>query len=77
MEVATKTTKQLLKKRLDEKKGAWVDELPGVLWAYRTIAKTSTGETAFSLAFGHETVIPTEVGIETHRTKYYDEIGNK
>ena len=76
VEAANKTIKQLLKKRLGEKKGAWVDELSGVLWAYRTTVKTSTGETPFSLAFGHEAVIPAEVGIETHRTKYYDETVN-
>ena len=53
-----------------------MDEFPGVLWAYRTTVKTSTGETSFSLVFGHEAVI-LEVGMETHRTKYYDETMNK
>ena len=39
--------------------------------------KTSTGETPFSLAFGHEAVIPAEVGMETHCIKYYDEAVNR
>ena len=34
VEAANKLIKKLLKTRLGEKKGAWVDELPGVLWAY-------------------------------------------
>ena len=38
--------------------------------------KTSTGESPFSLAFGHKVVTPAEVGMETHRTKYYDETVN-
>ncbi|KAH9729832.1 Ribonuclease H [Citrus sinensis] len=54
VEAANKTIKRLLKTRLGAKKGAWVDELSGVLWAYRTTHKTATGKTPFALAFGHE-----------------------
>ena len=65
-----------MKIRLEKKKGAWVDELPGVLWAYRTTSKTATGETPFALAFGYEAVIPAEIGVETHRTEYFNEEQN-
>ncbi|XP_075103730.1 uncharacterized protein LOC142178298 [Nicotiana tabacum] len=34
-----------LKKRLEKSKGKWPEVLLSVLWAYRTAAKTSTGET--------------------------------
>ncbi|XP_070022523.1 uncharacterized protein [Nicotiana sylvestris] len=51
-----------LKKRLEESKGKWPEVLPGVLWAYRTIEKTSTGETPFSLMYGAEALIPVEIG---------------
>ncbi|XP_070025355.1 uncharacterized protein [Nicotiana sylvestris] len=51
-----------LKKRLEESKGNWPEVLPGVLWAYRTTAKTSTGETPFSLVYGAEALIPVEIG---------------
>ncbi|XP_070016042.1 uncharacterized protein [Nicotiana sylvestris] len=51
-----------LKKRLQEAKGNWPEVLPGVLWAYRTTAKTSTGETPFSLVYGAEALIPAEIG---------------
>ncbi|XP_024039207.1 uncharacterized protein LOC112097847 [Citrus clementina] len=73
VEAANKVVKKLLKTRLGEKKGAWVDELPGVLWAYRTTHKTATGETPFALAFGHEAVVPAEIGVGTHRTEYFNE----
>ncbi|KAK3014319.1 hypothetical protein RJ639_008890 [Escallonia herrerae] len=43
---------QGLKKKLDEAKGAWVDELPKVLWAYRTTPYSVTGETPFLLCYG-------------------------
>ncbi|KAH9768928.1 Ribonuclease H [Citrus sinensis] len=60
----------------NEQKGAWVDELPGVLWAYRTTHKTATGETPFALAFGHEAVAPAEIGVGTHRTEHFVEKKN-
>ncbi|XP_070023325.1 uncharacterized protein [Nicotiana sylvestris] len=51
-----------LKKWLEESKGNWPEVLPGVLWAYRTTAKTSTGETPFLLVYGAEDLIPVEIG---------------
>ncbi|XP_070021203.1 uncharacterized protein [Nicotiana sylvestris] len=51
-----------LKKRLEESKGNWPELLPGVLWAYRTTAKTSTGETPFSLVYGAEALIQVKIG---------------
>ncbi|XP_010474084.2 PREDICTED: uncharacterized protein LOC104753544 [Camelina sativa] len=50
-----------LKKRLDAKKGAWVDELDGVLWSYRTTPRQATNQTPFSLAYGMEAMAPTKV----------------
>ncbi|CAL8996844.1 unnamed protein product [Prunus brigantina] len=41
----------------------WVNELPGVLWAYRTTKRRSTGETPFSLAYGTEAIIPPHVTV--------------
>jgi len=57
-----------LKKRLDEVKGKWVDELPHVLWSYRTTLRRSTGETPFSMTYGVEEVIPVEMEFPTMRT---------
>ncbi|XP_072060323.1 uncharacterized protein [Arachis hypogaea] len=51
-----------LKKRLDNKKGAWADELASVLWSYRTTEQSSTKETPFRLTYGLDAVIPVEVG---------------
>ena len=68
VEAPNKVIKKLLKTRLGEKKGAWVDEHPRVLWPYQTTHKTATGETPFALAFGHEAVIPIVIGVGTHWT---------
>ncbi|RVW32250.1 hypothetical protein CK203_078945 [Vitis vinifera] len=45
-----------------------VEELPGVLWAYRTTPGRPTGNTPFALAYGMDAVIPTEIGLPTIRT---------
>ena len=57
-------------------KGVWPDELPGVLWAYRTTVRTPTGETPFKLAYGSEVVIPAEVHMANHRVMVYQEKDN-
>ena len=45
-----------------------MEELPGVLWAYRTTPGRPTGNTPFALAYGMDAVIPTEIGLPTIRT---------
>ncbi|XP_016185408.1 uncharacterized protein LOC107627044 [Arachis ipaensis] len=47
VESANKIIVKGLKKRLDEAKGLWADELRSVLWSYRTTPQTATGETPF------------------------------
>ena len=54
-----------IKKRLDDAKGKWVEELPHVLWTYRTTPRRSTGETPFSMTYGAEAIIPLETGFPT------------
>ena len=52
-----------LKRRLESAKGRWAEELPSVLWAYRTTSRRFTGETSFSLTYGTEAVISTEMNL--------------
>ena len=49
--------------RLEGAKGLWPEEFLNILWAYRTTARTPTGETPFRLTFGTEPVIPVEIGL--------------
>ena len=60
-----------LKKRLDDAKGRWVEELPHVLWTYRTTPRRSMGEIPFSMTYGAEAVIPLETGFPTLRTNAF------
>ncbi|GJU67094.1 reverse transcriptase domain-containing protein [Tanacetum coccineum] len=68
VERANRSIMHGIKTRLHQEGGAWVEELPNVLWAHRTTPKTSNGETPFSLAYGTEAVIPVKIGIPTRRT---------
>jgi len=54
-----------LKKRLDDAKEKWVEELPHVLWMYRTTLRKSTGETPFLMTYGVKAIIPLETGFST------------
>ena len=47
VEVTNRTLLKIIKTRLEGAKDIWPDELPSVLWAYRTTARTPTGETPF------------------------------
>ena len=42
-----------------------MDELPGVIWAYRTTARRSTGISPFAITYGMEAIIPTKIGMPT------------
>ena len=63
---------KIIKTRLEGAKRIWLDELPGVLWAYRTTVRTPTRETPFKLAYGSEAIIPIEVHMASHRVKGYE-----
>lgn len=71
MEVANNISKAYMKIRLDNLKGAWADELPIVLWLYRTTIKNAIGETTFSMAFGVEAIILVEVGMPNQRVQHF------
>ena len=66
----------MIKTRLEGAKGAWPDELPGVLWAYKMMVRTPTGKTPFKLVFGTKAVILVEVGVSSIKRTCYDEHSN-
>ena len=75
-EAVNKVIVNRLKKRLDDAKGKCIEELPHVLWTYRTTPRKSTGETPFSMTYGAEAVIPLENGFPTMRTSTFTSDGN-
>ncbi|GKE21341.1 reverse transcriptase domain-containing protein [Tanacetum coccineum] len=68
IERANRSLREGIKERLGAKNKNWLGELSHVLWAHRTMIKSSNGETPFSLTYGMEAVIPVEIGMPTLRT---------
>ncbi|GJX23399.1 reverse transcriptase domain-containing protein [Tanacetum coccineum] len=76
VERANRSLGEGIKARLAERNRDWIEELPHVLWAHRTMIKSSNGETPFSLTYHTEAVIPAEIGISTFRTAELDQANN-
>ncbi|GAU47137.1 hypothetical protein TSUD_379150, partial [Trifolium subterraneum] len=78
-EAANRVILRGLRRRLGDAKKQWVEELPHVLWAYRTTPHSTTGETPFRLAYGTEAVIPVEIGEPSCRTEapFDEEMNNE
>ena len=68
---------KIIKTRLEGAKGIWPDELPSVLWAYRTTARTPTAETPFRLTYEADAVILAEIGLTSYRVQSYTEDKNE
>ena len=75
-EAVNKVTVNGLKKRLDDAKGRWVEELPHVLWTYRTTPWWPTGETPFAMTYGAKAIIPLEANFPTLRTSSFTSDSN-
>ena len=60
-----------LKKKLDDAKRKWVEELSHVIWTYQTTPRRLTGETPFSMTYGAKAVIPLETRFPTLRTSSF------
>ena len=68
---------KIIKTRVEGAKGIWPDELPSILWAYRTTTRTPTRETPFRLAYESDAVIPAEIGLTSYRVENYVEEKNE
>ncbi|GJY02675.1 reverse transcriptase domain-containing protein [Tanacetum coccineum] len=66
-----------IKARLEKRSKDWIGELSHVLWAHRTMIKSSNEKTPFSLTYGAEAVIPAEIGMPTLWTAEVDLIKNE
>ncbi|GJW20797.1 putative reverse transcriptase domain-containing protein [Tanacetum coccineum] len=72
VERANRSLGEGIKARLEARSKNWMEELPHVLWAHRTMIKSSNGDTPFSLTYRTEAVIPAEIGMPTIRTAEVD-----
>nr|GEV99767.1 reverse transcriptase domain-containing protein [Tanacetum cinerariifolium] len=65
-----------IKARLGEGNKNWLEKLPHVLWAHRTMIKSSNNDTSFSLTYGTEAVIPVKIKMPTYHTTVVDAVHN-
>ena len=77
VEVTNRTLLKIIKTRLEGAKGIWPNELPSILWAYRTTTRTMTREIPFRLTYGSDAVILAEVGLTSYRVENYTEDKNE
>jgi transposase InsO family protein len=59
--------------RLKPYAGKWVKDLPSVLGALRRTLSHATGHTPFSLVYGSEAMLPTEVEHKSFCVQHFDE----
>lgn len=71
VKAVNKIIKFYLKTELKGLKGAYVEELPNILWTNRTPVCTSTRETIFSLVFGSYAIALANVGLNIQMIVYY------
>ncbi|GJU71977.1 reverse transcriptase domain-containing protein [Tanacetum coccineum] len=76
VERANQSLEEGIKARLDARRKDWMEEISHVLWAHRTMIKSSNGDTPFLLTYGTEAVIPAEIGMPTLRTAEVDVVRN-
>ncbi|GJT03016.1 reverse transcriptase domain-containing protein [Tanacetum coccineum] len=76
VERANRSLGEGIKARLGEGNKNCLEELPHVLWAHRTMIKSSHGDTPFSLTYGMEAVIASKIGMPTYRTVTVDTVHN-
>ena len=72
VEVVNKMIKHNIKMKLENLKERWTDDLPEVLWAYRTTARTTTGEILFSLAYRYEDIVLVKLGAGSLRRDNFE-----
>ena len=67
---------KLIKTRLEEAKGAWPDELLGVLVGLQNDSKNLNRRDSFQDDFWNRAVVPMEIGVSSIRKAWYDEQSN-
>nr|GEU57421.1 hypothetical protein [Tanacetum cinerariifolium] len=76
VERANKSLGKGIKAQLEKRSKNWIKEISHVLWAHRTMIKSSNRETPFLLTYGIEAMIPVDIGKPTLRTTKVDMIKN-
>nr|GEU77824.1 reverse transcriptase domain-containing protein [Tanacetum cinerariifolium] len=76
VEIENRSLGEGIKACLGEGNKNWIEELPHVLWAHRTMIKSSHDDTPFSLTYGTEVFIAIEIKMPLYRTAVLDAVHN-
>lgn len=76
VEVTNRTLLNGIKRRLDDTKGWWPEELYSVLLSYETTCSTTTGDSPFQLVYGTDALVPVEIGSSSFRISQFKELYN-
>ncbi|GKG14167.1 reverse transcriptase domain-containing protein, partial [Tanacetum coccineum] len=76
VERANRSVGEGIKTRLGKDNKNWLEEVSHVLWAHRTMIKSSNGDTPFSLTYETKAVISAEIGMPMFRTAEVDVADN-
>lgn len=69
--------KACLEEPLHRVAGAWVEDLPSVLWSIRTTPNRSTGYTPFFLVYDAEAILPIDIIHDSPRVQAYVKSDNE
>nr|GEY67368.1 reverse transcriptase domain-containing protein [Tanacetum cinerariifolium] len=72
VERANRSLGEGIKARFDKRRKDWMEEVPHVLWAHRTMIKPSNGDTSFSLTYRMEQAAIREARSKPKIEKYYN-----
>lgn len=67
----------ILKKRFEQAKSLWANELHAVLWAYHAMPHSSTKETPYRLVYKSNAVVPIKLTEPSSRTITMTEESNE
>ena len=76
VEAVNKQIKKGIQKAIENNPREWHNILLDVLWAYRTSKRSSTGTTPYALVYGHDAVLPVEIGVKSLRVKNQNDLTN-
>ena len=74
VEAANKVIISLIKKNIGQNPRSWHSTLNQALWACITSPKEATNSTPFQLTFGHDTILPAKICLQSVRIQRQNEI---
>jgi hypothetical protein len=66
-EASNKVLIKIIKKRIKDNQRRWHEKLSEALWAHKISRHRATKVTPFELVYGHEAVLPVEIGLQSLR----------